>query len=277
METLVFIKTLCNWIEGKYDPEHFNAETLDVKEKCYVVVNYFLNRIDFILHLVIAPVVYIIYYPFRNYLNNKLYKYFLSKYVHNTNSNTLQWDTNITLNQFECELYHSLRYGPVTKRNIMLNTVKNAFNQFERFLWFSGDMIDVDTTGGCPIDYKPHIKCMFLRRWLYSAIRNPFYNRVWCKYICGPINNISEIFDNRCDVETSNYGTGNHRLGMRFRVYTDIYNNHYFYYEHTYKKHNNYKTHYSGVVGISDVIHINTNNPIYYTWYEHSYRKSTIC
>ena len=262
MEIIKFIKILFSYYKGKYDPSYYDVSTLSKKEKYDMLLSFVINRIDFILHLFLSPFVYPIYYVFKNKLNNKLYKYYIKHY------------DDITLDMFEIKLNESLRYGTIANRNIMLHVIQNALNNVERFLWYSGDIIDVNNTGNCPCDYKKNIKSMFIRRWFYSAIRNPFYNRVWCKYIRGPIRDIDEIFDNRCDVETSNYGTGNHRLGMRFRIYTDIYNNHYFYYEHTYKKHNNYKTHYSGVVGISDVTSI--RNRMLFVWYEHSYRQSKL-
>lgn len=262
METLKFIKILFSFYKGEYDPQYYDVNTLSKKEKYDMLISFIMNRIDFMFHLLLSPFIYPVYYIFRNKLNNKLHNYYITFYE------------NITLNEFENKLYKTLRYDTVANKKIMLNVIKNAFNVFERFLWYSGDIVDVNNTGNCPCDYKKNIKSIFIRRWFYSSIRNPFYNRVWCKYIRGPICNINEIFDNRCDVETSNYGTGNHKVGMRFRVYTDINKNHYFYYEHTYKKRNNYKTHYSGVVGISDVVSV--RNKMLFVWYEHSYRKSKI-
>lgn len=257
MEIVTFAKTLYWWYNDK-------GSKYTKKEKRDCINTYICNRIDFFAHLIIAPLVYPIYYINRNTLNQKLFIY------------SGQNRRFKTIHDFELWLSNTLRYGPVYNRRLCINAI-NKLSPLERFLWYSGDIVDVDKTGGTPVNYKPKLP-MFIRRWFYSAIRNPFYNRVWAKYVRGPIRYIDEVLDERTDIDTSNFGTGNHRVGKRFRVYWNNSREIMFYYEHTYKSRLlGWRTHYSGAVGLSDkgVDDLDFFN-YYFVWYEHSNRPCKI-
>lgn len=257
MGTIRFIKVMYKWYRGDYEPKVTKTTDLCMKDRLDVIVGYIRNRIDFLSHLVIAPIVYPIYYIFRNKINNKLFKLIKAKK-----------DIN-DVYDYERYLYCSLRFGSIYDRNICLDAILDL-PCFYRFLWYSGDMLNVATDGNIPDDYKPSLP-MFWRRWFYGAIRNPFYNRVFAKYIQGPITEIQEVFDTRGKQEVRSRGIGNHRVGERLRVYRCGRDENFFYYEHTYKlKLLGWRTHYSGVVGISDVEQVSIYPLL--VWYEHSNR-----
>lgn len=256
---LEFFKVLYKLYSGK-----FNTGIL--KHKIHDMIHDYISiRINFISHLIIAPIVYPIYYIFRNKLNDKIFKYYMEFYAD---------DMSISLSDFEHDMYYSLRYGTQDKRNEYINILLMSLSDIELYLWYSGDMLDVDNTGGMPEDYKPHLP-KFWRRWLYSAIRNPFYNYVWVNYVRGPVKDIQTVFDNRNNTVVKTQGLLNHRVGMRLRIYTTENGYKYFYYERTYKsKILGWRTNYSGVVGISDVDEVSIY-PLY-IWYEHSNRPCEI-
>ena len=261
MEFLHFTKTLYKWYKGEYDPYYYVPTTLAKDKKRKVIINFLLNRIEFFSLYLVAPFVYTIWYLFRYKIENKMYNYYIMYYTSNGGKSIGEYR--------ELMQYNLKNLGSNT---CIFKDVINSLNFIEKVLWYSGD-ID-PTNKSVPDNYHPKLPT-YIRRLMYSAFRNPFYNYVWSKYVKGPIVKIEEVFDNRGTVETKNYGTGNHRVGCRFRVYSTPNKEYYFYYEHTYKSMwgLGYRTHYSGVVGISDV------DVLYgyaYVWYESSNRPCKI-
>lgn len=98
--------------------------------------------------------------------------------------------------------------------------------------WLYGDTKQPIENGGVPKDYKPNLP-MFLRRYLYSAIRNPRWNATYIYNYSTNIDSIVVYKDSRNDVVTKNYGTCDTRLGKTLRWYIDDTGKWWFYYERT--------------------------------------------
>ncbi|MDO5760592.1 MAG: hypothetical protein Q4Q06_06160 [Bacteroidota bacterium] len=120
-------------------------------------------------------------------------------------------------------------------------------------IWLYGDTDDPLVTGGVPKDYKSDLP-MFIRRWLYCGVRNPRWNATYINFYSDSISEIHNVLDNRQNIVTHNYGTGDTRLGNWLRWYVDESGKWWFFYENTKKTgENKGKLFYFGAVGLSNM------------------------
>lgn len=239
METLFFFKQMI----AEYKSDKENQQN---KKDCFK--RYIKTRIDFLSHLIIAPVIYPIYYIFRKHLGYKVYNNFTKQYPEIFPYLDNSEESMNSFGLFLVYIFRDVKYDGSELRK----KLKTCLNPIEYFLWESGDVEDPIHTGGCPTTYKPNKKSMFVRRWFWSAIRNPWYTRVFLKYHSNEIIDIKTTVDKKTEQDTSNYGTGNAKVGLRIRWYIDNKNKWYFYYENVYKSLLlGWREHYCGFVSIS--------------------------
>ncbi|GEM_PF-2101089 len=178
-----------------------------------------------------APVVYIAYYLFRKPITERLETLYLQKGL-----------TNID------NVGKDLLNGKIDKQDI-----REALGQIYYRLWLYGDTDDPILTGGVPKDYKPNLP-IFIRRWLYCGVRNPRWNATYINFYSDSIVETRTVFDNRQDVITHNYGTGDTKLGTWLRWYVDKQGKWWFFYENTKQtKEHEGKLFYFGAVGLSNI------------------------
>lgn len=136
---------------------------------------------------------------------------------------------------------------------INIKELKEYLGTFDYNLWLYGDTKQPIENGGVPEDYKQSLP-LFWRRWLYSAIRNPRWNAMYVNNYTSRIVGITTPYDNRLNITTHNYGTGDTKLGMVLRWVTDEEGKWWFFYENTRKTRGNKgKLFYFGIVGLSQI------------------------
>lgn len=133
--------------------------------KCYIRFIYLFYR--FFIYRITALIIYPIWYIFKSHIAYKLYHNF-PMYNHKEKFGYYSYDRfNDWLNT---QIYYSIN----TKQ--LKRDIKNALSIIEYQLWLYGDISNIEIDGEIPAHYKSHIKNMFVRRWLYSSVRNPKFN-----------------------------------------------------------------------------------------------------
>ncbi|MBQ0112488.1 MAG: hypothetical protein KBT03_05085 [Bacteroidales bacterium] len=211
-------------------PEH-RKEKID----CYLrYTKLFLNTV---YSQISAPVVYLAYYAFRKTITNRLSNFYQEKNLSNIEN-----------------IGEDIVQGVVDKEEL-----REYMGDIFYKMWLYGDTKNPIVDGGVPKDYKPSLP-MFVRRWLYSGVRNPRWNATYTDNYTNPIVNISTPIDTRKNIITHNYGTSDTKLGTWLRWYVDDKGKWWFLYEKTKPtKENKGKLFYFGVVGLGS--HVDGNYP----------------
>lgn len=194
------------WQDFKSDPSH-------QKQKIDCYTRYSKLFFQTIYSQVSAPFGYPLYYAFRKPITKRLEKFYQQHSL-----------TNIE------DVGQDIINGKIDKQEL-----KNYLGFFYYNLWLYGDTSSPITDGGVPNDYKPNLP-MFVRRWLYSGVRNPRWNATYINNYSSDIIAVKTVYDNRQDVLTHNYGTSDTKLGMWLRWYIDKDGKWWFFYENTTKK-----------------------------------------
>lgn len=165
-----------------------------------------------LFNAIMSPICYIIWYLNRYKLTKKLQKELIKHPL--TIPNTRE--------EYTSEIYV---------------IAKKTFSKFWFFMWTFGDINDPLNTGGTPVDYKTHIKSLFIRRFLFRSIRNPRSIYIHHIQTSDPIIDdlIPEgliLYDTRdMSKPTENYGTGDGHIGSFIRYYISYTGKIYMYYE----------------------------------------------
>lgn len=157
-----------------------------------------------------APFMYILYYQNRQDITNDIQDYY--------DEHNLTDMENIGMD---------IVSGKVDKDSLKAYLGPKKYN-----LWLYGDTKRPVEDGGVPADYKNNLP-LFLRRWLYCAVRNPRWNSTYVNNYSSYIDSIYSAYDTRCGINTHNYGTGDTYLGKCLRWYIDKDGKWWFYYERT--------------------------------------------
>ncbi|MBR1626451.1 MAG: hypothetical protein IJ681_04825 [Bacteroidales bacterium] len=208
----------------------FKEDPFFRKEKADCYVRYIKLLFQTIYSQLTSPVGYIGYYVFRREITQRLEQFYEEKNLDNIEN-----------------IGKDIISGAVTEQEL-----KDYLGSFFYGLWLYGDTDSPVTTGGVPDDYKPD-KPMFVRRWLYSGVRNPRWNATYVNNYSSPIVAVKTVYDTRQNITTHNYGTGDTKLGMWFRWYVDSKGRWWFFYENTKRtKKNKGKLFYFGSVGMGN-------------------------
>lgn len=176
-----------------------------------------------------APFGYVVYYIFKKPITHRIENLYAEKQLNNID--------NIGKD--------------ILKGNITEEELREALKLYYG-IWLYGDTDDPIVSGGVPKDYKTTLP-MSIRRWLYCGVRNPRWNATYLNFYSDSIVEIRTTLDNRQDIVTHNYGTGDTKLGNRLRWYIDKQGKWWFFYENTKRtKENKGKLFYFGAVRLSN-------------------------
>lgn len=186
------------------------------KEKRQCFARYAVYTVQAAFSTVSAPVVYVGYYLSRNRITRKLQDYYVQHGLDD-------------IQNVGDDIIHGL-VDPADLRRHMGNR--------DYSLWLYGDTKDPLVTGGVPDDYIPD-HSMFVRRWMYSGVRNPRWNATYIYYYTSRIDSVVTVYDDRSTTVTHNYGTSDTRLGTWLRWYIDEDGRWWYFYETTRRKDEN--------------------------------------
>lgn len=214
------------------------------KRRCYRRFIYLFCR--FFIYMITGPIIYPIWYIFKSHIANKLYHNF-PRYKHEENFGYYSYD------EFNDWLNTQIHCSMNTKQ--LKRDIKSALSLIEYQLWLYGDISNVETDGGIPAHYKSHIKNMFVRRWLYSGVRNPKFNSVFLNfYTNSPIIELKTVYDTRTQQVTKNYGTSYTRVGKLLRWYVTETDELWYLWDNTYKSRLfDWRLFYFGAVRLSNI------------------------
>lgn len=210
--------------------QDFKADPLHKKQKLDCYFRYSKLFLQTIYSQISAPFGYTAYYLFRKPITTRLEQFYAEKNLSNIEN-----------------VGNDIINGTINKQEL-----KNYLGSFYYNLWLYGDTSSPIIDGGVPNDYKPNLP-MFIRRWLYSGVRNPRWNATYINNYSSDIVAVKTVYDNREDILTHNYGTSDTKLGMWLRWYIDKDGKWWFFYENTTRKNKNKgKLFYFGAIGFGN-------------------------
>ena len=221
------------WIRFIKDLKQDYDNGLDKQKMRDCYIRYFHFYFRFIFNLILAPIGYTIWWIFKKPISKRLYRYFKRYY-----SNHAYYIAKGIYEVENIDEFHNwlnkLMMTNIDNNKRLDRDIRTALPWLYYKLYLFGDAEDPLGRGGLPLDYR-NGKNTFLNRFLYSAIRNPWGNGIHLKMRSSYLTNIITTFDTRTEVDTTNYGTGNARVGTLIRWYTDSNDELWYFYERVYK------------------------------------------
>ncbi|MBQ9311772.1 MAG: hypothetical protein IJ213_01870 [Bacteroidales bacterium] len=206
-------------------------DTTHRKEKRECYIRYSQLFLQTLYSQISSPIGYIFYYLNRKKITSKIQDFY--------KQNNLSNIENIG--------------NDIIEGNVIVDSLKSFLGSTFYNLWLYGDTKNPVENGGVPTDYKPN-KSMFARRFSYSALRNPRWNSTYVNNYSNYITFCKTAYDSRNEINTSNYGTRDTRLGVWLRWFVDKDGKYWFFYENTKQKSaNKGKLFYFGVVGLGSI------------------------
>lgn len=197
------------------------------KRECYIT--YSKMFFQSLYSQITAPLGYVVYYIFRKPITHRIENLYKEKQLGNIDN-----------------IGKDILQGNITEEELK-ETLKLYYD-----IWLYGDTDDPLVSGGVPKDYKTNLP-MSVRRWMYCGVRNPRWNATYLNCYSDTIMEIRTTLDNRQDIVTHNYGTGDTKLGNWLRWYIDKQGKWWFFYENTKQTGKNKgKLFYFGAVGLSN-------------------------